>query len=39
MGEKVAAAISQKVKGLDIPVRFLILQVIIVTLITLIVVL
>jgi len=39
MGEKVAAAVSQKVKGVDVPVRFLIFQVLVVALVTLIVVL
>ena len=39
MGAKMAAAISNGFKGIDIPVRFLLLQVFILALITLIIVL
>ncbi|GEM_PF-4744051 len=39
MGAKMAAAISNGFKGIDVPVRFLLLQVFIVALITLIIVL
>jgi hypothetical protein len=39
MGAKMAAAITNGFKGIDIPVRFLLLQVFIIALITLIIVL